>query len=89
MKGGWSLVGPAWSPMTTRVMYSCHLCGLRKIQLDVPAREEEDVKAWLDATARLVHVDHQHRTPGCPNPKIDDLMIPMTGTDRVGGPIVN
>lgn len=73
--------------ITTEVMYTCRVCGLEKIPLKVPAREQEDVVVWVEQTVRHVHVDHQQRTPGCAAEGVD-LYIPTDGTDRVGGPVV-
>jgi hypothetical protein len=68
------------------VKYSCHLCGLRGIEVRVPAREVEDVRDWMDATIHLVCADHRRRSPQCHPKELYDLMIPMTGADRIGGP---
>lgn len=67
------------------VLYSCPLCGLKDIAVRVPAREEEDVRQWMEAT--IVHVadDHHFRRPRCRPDSLHDLKIPMIGTDKVGG----
>jgi hypothetical protein len=74
--------------LTIQVLYSCARCGLKKIPLDVPARESpaEDVLVWMNHTVALVGHDHRRLSPSCEAKKIDALLIPMTGTDRVGGP---
>jgi hypothetical protein len=72
--------------LTIRCFYSCALCGLKKVPVDVPARGDEDVCDWMEVTIRLVGQDHAFRAPGCHPKTLTDLMIPMTGTDRVGGP---
>lgn len=69
---------------TTRVLYSCDGCGLTKIAVDVPARTDEDVGDWVHSTAVLLGADHDRRKPRCRSGKVD-MMIPATGTDRVGG----
>lgn len=74
--------------MTTRCKYSCAVCSLHRVPLDVPAREAESVTDWMTATVQLVANDHQRRSPGCPAKELTELMIPMSGTDRVGGPVV-
>jgi hypothetical protein len=72
--------------VTIVVLYSCAECALTKVRCAVPAREEEDVRVWMDQTIRLVSADHHRRSPRCHPKTLSDLMIPMTGTDRVGGP---
>jgi len=72
---------------TIQVFYSCPLCALRKVAISVPAREGEDVLQWMEATLRLLAADHAQRSPTCHPDQLHDLMIPMTGTARVGGPV--
>lgn len=74
--------------MTTTCKYSCGLCGLKRIEIAVPARQEESVTDWMDATVRLVAADHRRRSPGCRAKELTELMVPMTGTKKVGGPTV-
>lgn len=68
--------------------YSCPLCGVLKAEVDVPARGEEDVIAWMDRTILVLAVDHARRSPDCHPDKLVDVMIPLDGTDRVGGPVL-
>lgn len=70
---------------TIEVLYSCRVCGIRDAALRVPAREEEEVLAWMDATIALVGADHYRRSPACGATRLQDLKIPMTGVDRIGG----
>lgn len=72
--------------MTIDVKYSCPMCGLAKVIVRVPARVDEDVRVWMDQTIALVGADHGRRSPDCHPEELHDLMIPMTGADRVGGP---
>lgn len=71
--------------MTIDVLYTCSDCGLVKAACSVPARVDEDVRDWMDNT--LIHVasDHRRRSPRCKADRVD-LMIPVTGADRIGGP---
>jgi len=71
--------------LTIRVFYSCPLCGLVKTAVDVPARDEEDVRVWMEQTVRLTGEDHARRSPDCHPQRLHDLMITMTGLDRIGG----
>jgi hypothetical protein len=72
--------------VTTTIKYSCTLCGLQKVSVVVPARGEEDVLVWMDATGLFLSDDHRKRSPACQTKELQDVMIPMSGTDRVGGP---
>jgi hypothetical protein len=72
--------------VTITVMYSCDECALSKVSCLVPAREDEDVTVWMEQTIRLISADHDQRSPGCHPKMLKDLYIPMTGTDRIGGP---
>lgn len=71
--------------MTITVLYSCVLCGLDRATCVVPARADEDVRVWMDQTIRVVAADHAHRSPTCTAQQLSNLMIPMTGADRIGG----
>jgi hypothetical protein len=74
--------------MTIDVQYSCATCRLRRVHLDVPARGDESVLDWMDATVRLVGKDHRRRSPTCKAKELTEMLIPMTGTAKVGGPTV-
>ena len=75
--------------MTIRVLYSCEGCGLKEVGVDVPARlGDEDVVAWMERTIRLAGNDHRRRSLGCHPKSLQDLKIPITGADRVGGPAI-
>jgi hypothetical protein len=74
--------------MTITVMYSCAGCGLEKAAVDVPAREQEDVTVWMARTMLRVSAHHVRVSPSCPAETLSDLMIPIAGADRVGGPSI-
>lgn len=74
---------------TIRCLYSCHVCKLEKIAIDVPARGIEDVREWMDMTVRHVANDHRRRSPRCTATSLSDLMIPLAGSDKIGGPSKN
>jgi len=67
------------------VLYSCGLCGLTRIPVRVKARTDEDVLVWMEGLGAVLSADHAQRSPGCRPATLTDVMIPMTGTDRVGG----
>lgn len=72
------------------VTYSCGLCGLLNVPALVPAREEEDVVVWFEATLiPTLSADHRHRSPTCHPDSLQSITIPLTGTERVGGPVVS
>lgn len=71
-------------------MYSCHLCGVHRVAVNVPVRTSEDVNVWMDDVAIPALVrDHESRSPGCKPSTFSEVMIPMTGRAKVGGPVNN
>ncbi len=70
--------------------YSCSLCGLHRVSVMVAARTTEDVAVWLEqiATPALVN-DHEARSPGCHPATLSELLIPITGASKIGGPLEN
>lgn len=74
--------------MTITVLYSCDLCGLKRIPLEVKARDEEDVVTWMDNVVMLLGLDHRRRSPHCHPKSLTNVMIPMTGSTKIGGPVV-
>lgn len=71
--------------LTITVFYTCQDCGLQHVICVVPARQDDDVRVWMDRTVRLVAADHRRRSPRCQAQSLTELRIPMTGTDRIGG----
>lgn len=74
--------------ITIRVFYSCALCRLKKVAVDVVARRpDETLMAWMDVLGNYLQKDHLRRSPGCQATTCQDVMIPTGGPDhRVGGP---
>lgn len=71
--------------MMIRVRYSCKGCGLKAVELEVPARDTEDVITWLDNTRAIVSRNHDQQSPFCLSPCCD-LEVPFAeGTQKVGG----
>lgn len=69
--------------------YSCALCGLRRAQVRVPARGEESILDWVNKVAAVaISQDHAQRSPNCPSREMSELMIPISGAEKVGGPSV-
>ena len=74
--------------LTITVFYSCPLCATVKAAVTVPARESEDVGEWMENTVRLLGDDHRARSPHCHPAELKNVMIPMSGRDRIGGPVM-
>lgn len=70
--------------------YSCKVCGLERVAVNVPARREEDLVKWMeDVCSVALAKDHCRRRPGCRASTLSEVMIPITGAQKVGGPPVN
>ena len=76
-------------PLTIVVQYSCDLCGLANVSVVVPARDEEPVTVWMEATIRIVSGDHRKKKPRCHPKTLSKLMIPDNNRAKVGGPTTN
>ena len=72
--------------MTIGVKYSCALCGLHRVTVDVQAREDEPIGEWMEAMARQLAEDHEKRSPICHPKQLTEVMVPMTGAVKLGGP---
>ena len=73
--------------MNIKVLYSCQGCGIVKRAVDVPAREKEDVKEWLETTMEFIGKDHERFSQNC-HSQLADLYVPMNGTEKVGGIVI-
>lgn len=70
--------------------YSCPLCGIKDVHVEVPARGLEDVSVWMRESCMVaLSADHQRRSPDCHPQILTDIYIPMTGTTKVGGPVTH
>jgi hypothetical protein len=68
------------------IRYSCHLCGIEKREVRVRARENEDVVQWLEQVCMVdLGADHAAVSPYCHPTELKDIMIPLSGVDKVGG----
>lgn len=70
------------SDISITVTYCCRECGLQKIEVTVPARENEDIAAWVDALGHKLAEDHAGRSPDCHIQTLYDIMIPVTAAER-------
>jgi hypothetical protein len=68
------------------VRYSCSLCGIKDREVKVRARENEDVVQWVKEICMVaVGGDHAAISPSCQATSVENLMIPISGADKVGG----
>jgi hypothetical protein len=71
---------------TVRVKYSCPLCGLRDVAVDVTSRGEEDVVQWIEQVCMVeLASDHATRSPHCHPLQLHDIKIPIAGAEKIGG----
>ncbi len=72
------------------VLYSCSHCGIVDRGVKLRARTDEEVVFWVGTLmARAISADHRQHSPHCTATKMDNVKIPMEGTDRLGGAPVN
>jgi hypothetical protein len=70
------------------VRYSCPACGIRKREVEVQARESEDVIEWMEKVCIIaLGNDHASVSPHCHPEELKDVMIPIHGSDKIGGVI--
>lgn len=69
--------------------WSCFQCGLHRVELSVPARGDEDVLTWVAAVATAAGEDHDRRSPDCVIDALGELLIPIGGAEKIGGPAVS
>jgi hypothetical protein len=73
--------------MEITVRYSCKLCNLTEVKVDVPARgQHEDLKRWMDKMGRVIEKDHHARSPMCMSRQMANVMIPAENIGWIGGP---
>jgi hypothetical protein len=85
------LEGHAMSPDTIVCMYSCQACGLVDVRVPVRLRYRgEGVSHWVKhAVTPALAADHKAKRQGtCQPMALQEVKIPLTGRERVGGPVV-
>lgn len=72
--------------MDVELKYTCGLCGLHRVACKaVPRGEDQGVTDWVENVAiAAIIADHKRRSPDCHPRKLDEIMIPVSGVDRVG-----
>jgi hypothetical protein len=76
--------------VTITCMYTCNECGIYRRGVPVPARTTEEVVDWMnDVAVPLICADHASLSPFCHPTKLSELMIPVTGASKIGGPCEN
>ena len=75
---------------TIRCMYSCASCGLTKVAVEVPAREESQIVTdWVNKVAAVeLARDHERRSPNCHPKTFTEVYIPISGARIIGGPAI-
>jgi hypothetical protein len=74
---------------TITIKYSCVSCGIDNIAVEVACRQTEDVVVWVERVMALaISDDHFKRSPHCTSRSMSKVMIPVTGVDKIGGPII-
>jgi hypothetical protein len=75
--------------LTIICKYTCHLCGLYRIPVHVPARDAgQHVGQWMKTVAiPALCEDHAKRSPLCHPKTLAEMMIPVAGADYIGGPV--
>lgn len=76
--------------VTVECMYSCALCGLKRVKCQVTAREEkEDIVHWVREVAAVeLSADHSKRSPDCHPKVLSEVLIPTDGVEYLGGPTI-
>ena len=75
--------------MQTVIEYCCDECGIQDMRLLVPSREDESVDDWMGLVSYHIRDNHVAMSPDCKTKKISRIKIPMTGTAKIGGPVIN
>ena len=76
---------------TIQCKYTCNLCGLFRISVNIKARTTEDICYYLEniVIPKLMQ-DHHQRSPNCHPNELTELMIPIpNGTNKIGGVVEN
>lgn len=70
-----------------QVKYSCFKCGINRVLVTIPARQDEDVVAWMNnVCAPALSRDHDRRSPHCRITTLDEVMIPLfEDSEKIGG----
>lgn len=69
-----------------RVMFTCRMCGIEREGVDVRARDEwQDILDWMETVKRTLSIAHSERSATCVATKMDEVWIPTSGADIIGG----
>lgn len=71
---------------TIKCLYSCEGCGIERAEVEVPIRTTQDVAEWMERVViYIVSGHHAAHSPECTAQTMRDVMIPITGADKIGG----
>jgi hypothetical protein len=71
------------------IQYSCFLCGLKDVPVEVKERsQDQDLMDWMNDVGILLSGDHNVKSPNCRPKQLSNIKIPISGRDKVGGPVV-
>jgi hypothetical protein len=76
--------------MTIKCLYTCTLCDLVDVAVEVPARAStQAVVEWMERICiPAIANDHRRRSPACNPDTLENLKIPISNADYIGGPAV-
>lgn len=72
------------------VKYSCHVCGLANVEVEVPYRDQAaDIVPWFDGVILALGRDHFARNPSCVPERLHNIELPVpAGAGWLGGPVL-
>lgn len=72
-----------------KILYTCNLCGLLKVQIEVEPREAgQELMDWMEKMTLILCADHERRSPDCHPEKMSEVLIPIDGARYIGGPAI-
>lgn len=72
-----------------KVFYTCDACGVEKAVVDMPARSTETIGEWMKILGQCLGEHHSTNSPNCTATELTEVWIPLTGREKIDGPIVH
>jgi hypothetical protein len=66
------------------VRFTCKKCGLKKREVQVPARDTQTLNEWMEIVKHCVADDHRTAEPKCHNLKVDLWIDEPEGSEFLG-----